>query len=332
MFDITHIVRCPVCKGPCEKKGSALVCVRCAKTYAPEGKVLTMLPGNVTEREAAQMDYYEELYANPAAHEIYDRGIVENYFYELLNERYFFSVLNEKIKPGSIVLDIGCGGGNIARHLHAAPACLINVDISKEALRHAAQFSKGNSCYIQASGFSLPFQDNSFDYVVTYGFLHHIEDLRALLTEVRRVLKPHGLFIAFEPSARYPWLNLWLDYIHMPRFMYARIQQWYDARKKKIRAKDTIAGLAEVIEKDNFQSKKHFFKDIKEYTKYFRESFGEGNITIKAALLEYLPPRFFFIRNRRWVTWCLACSDFLLRNPFFQKRARFVFACGRKSS
>jgi len=292
-----------------------------------------MLKGQISEREDTQKDYYEELYTTPAARAIYDKGIVEDFFYEILNEKYFFSLLNTVFKEKSVVLDIGCGGGNIARHLRADKKIfLVNSDISKNSLRHAARFKKDGYYYVQASAFDIPFDDNTFDYCVTYGFLHHIDDTKAVLREVRRVLKNNGEFIAFEPAQRYPWVNMWLDFLHAPRVVRAKIENLYLRARGKSARKDSLENLRSVISEKNMNSEKHFFKTLEDYTLLFTEVFGKDATAVRAAFVEYMPPRFYFLRATWWARATLRISEALLRGAFFRKRARFVMMRGKKTS
>jgi ubiquinone/menaquinone biosynthesis C-methylase UbiE len=60
---------------------------------------------------------------------------------------------------------------------------------------------------------NLPFENESRDIVVVQGGLHHLpnipEDLDRTLSEVRRVLRPDGLFVMVEP-----WLTPFLQLVH----------------------------------------------------------------------------------------------------------------------
>ncbi len=54
---------------------------------------------------------------------------------------------------------------------------------------------------VQGDAMSLPFSDGSFDAVVGKSFVHHISDLKALLSEAWRVTKPGGWVVFFsEPT------------------------------------------------------------------------------------------------------------------------------------
>jgi len=97
------------------------------------------------------------------------------------------------------VLDVGGGAGIAARFLDADVHYVV-VDPSacwngQDWLEFGRQFRAGGPDpeFIQASGENLPFQDSSFDVVLSYWSLNHIEDARTCIREMVRVLRPGGL-------------------------------------------------------------------------------------------------------------------------------------------
>jgi ubiquinone/menaquinone biosynthesis C-methylase UbiE len=91
------------------------------------------------------------------------------------------------------VLEIGCGlGKDFARFiLNGAKATAI--DFSPESLKLTARrleiFGlKGNLCVADAE--NLPFKDNAFDLLFSWGVLHHTPETRKAVGEIRRCLKP----------------------------------------------------------------------------------------------------------------------------------------------
>ncbi len=99
---------------------------------------------------------------------------------------------------GKRVLDLGCGGGFMAEALAARGAVVTGVDPSAEAVaaarRHAGETGVAID-YLLAAGEDLPFGDDSFDVVVSVDVLEHVLDLGGVVSEVRRVLRPGGLFL-----------------------------------------------------------------------------------------------------------------------------------------
>jgi SAM-dependent methyltransferase len=90
------------------------------------------------------------------------------------------------------VLDVGCGEGELARHLPAG--AWVGVDASAEMLRRAPQ------PHHQADATALPFPDESFGSVALLYVLYHLPDPSSALVEARRVLQPGGLVATAAPS------------------------------------------------------------------------------------------------------------------------------------
>ena len=99
---------------------------------------------------------------------------------------------------GEAVLDLGCGGGFMAEALSKRGAKVTGIDPSEGAIAAARRHAEANDLEIDyhvASGESLPFANDVFDIVVCVDVLEHVEDLSRLLFEVRRVLRPNGVFL-----------------------------------------------------------------------------------------------------------------------------------------
>jgi demethylmenaquinone methyltransferase/2-methoxy-6-polyprenyl-1,4-benzoquinol methylase len=96
--------------------------------------------------------------------------------------------------PGSVVVDLACGTGDLARDLEARGFTAIGVDLSHGMLAAAPQpFPR-----VQADGSRLPLPDGSVDGV-TCGFaLRNFTDLPATLAELARVLRPGGRIALLE--------------------------------------------------------------------------------------------------------------------------------------
>lgn len=98
------------------------------------------------------------------------------------------------------VLDVGCGAGNISKVIKQQRPDLevFGVDISRRATEAAEEDPQGVRFEI-GSVKNLPFEDRSFEAVLVFDLLEHLEEPRQALAEIRRVLKPGGLFILFAP-------------------------------------------------------------------------------------------------------------------------------------
>ncbi|WP_070121139.1 demethylmenaquinone methyltransferase [Bacillus marinisedimentorum] len=111
------------------------------------------------------------------------------------------------VKNGAKSLDLCCGTGDwsIAMGEEVGPnGEVVGLDFSENMLKIGKEKLKGmdmdNVSLIHGNAMSLPFEDNSFDYV-TIGFgLRNVPDYMQVLKEMHRVLKPGGKAVCLETS------------------------------------------------------------------------------------------------------------------------------------
>lgn len=103
------------------------------------------------------------------------------------------------LQPGDRVLDLGCGTGSLAIQLLGScpQARVCGMDPDPKALAHARRKATRAGLEIEwQEGFAdaLPFEDGSFDCVVSSLVFHHLAPatVRAAIPEIRRVLRPGG--------------------------------------------------------------------------------------------------------------------------------------------
>jgi SAM-dependent methyltransferase len=101
---------------------------------------------------------------------------------------------------GRRVLEVGCGSAPCSRWLRTAGADAVALDLSGGMLARAAELNRSSGVdvpLVQADAGALPLADASFDLACSaYGGLPFVADARAVLAEVRRVLRPGGRFVA----------------------------------------------------------------------------------------------------------------------------------------
>ncbi len=95
-----------------------------------------------------------------------------------------------------VVLDLGCGGGDMTRYIAAKYEPKEIVGIDRRPLG-----GKGERFSLESGDARhLPFEDNTFDIVFSWATFEHIDGISETLSEVRRVLKPRGrFFTTFSP-------------------------------------------------------------------------------------------------------------------------------------
>lgn len=100
------------------------------------------------------------------------------------------------------VLDLASGEGYGSKILAASASSVVGVDIDEKVVRHAAE-KYGNKTLQFHSGSitAVPIkEDHSFDAIVCFEAIEHIEDQEELLSEVKRLLKAGGIFMVSTPN------------------------------------------------------------------------------------------------------------------------------------
>jgi SAM-dependent methyltransferase len=100
------------------------------------------------------------------------------------------------------VLENGCGVGMYVGHLSPLAGQIIGLEYDFERTQEAHI----NSPHIvNGAGEGLPFPGESFDAILSHEVLEHVQDDRAAVSEMVRVLKPGGRMVIFVPNRGYPF-------------------------------------------------------------------------------------------------------------------------------
>jgi SAM-dependent methyltransferase len=92
------------------------------------------------------------------------------------------------------VLDVGCGEGQVARHLVGPGTEVVGIDPTRSQIRTAYQRG-GSARFTQARAEQLPCPTDAFDTVVLCLALEHVHPFEPAIDEVARVLAPGGTFL-----------------------------------------------------------------------------------------------------------------------------------------
>lgn len=96
---------------------------------------------------------------------------------------------------GKSVLEVGCGVGSDLIRFAQSGAYVIGIDLSLKSAELAEKRLRVYGCdgvAIEADAEKIPYKDNSFDFVWSWGVLHHTPDIRKAISEIYRVTKPDG--------------------------------------------------------------------------------------------------------------------------------------------
>lgn len=120
---------------------------------------------------------------------------------------------------GKVVVDLGCGPGNIYASLKGKPKLLIGVDVAPKSLEMARELGY---LPILADATKLPFKSGFADIVTLNAALHHCEDMEAVLKEAARLVKPGGLLVTDHD----PQLSAW-NYKGLAKLLWNARLVWY---------------------------------------------------------------------------------------------------------
>ena len=100
------------------------------------------------------------------------------------------------------VLENGCGVGMYIEHLTPHAGVVVGLEYDFERARQAHQRSDH---ILGAAGEFLPFPEHTFDVILSHEVLEHVQDDRAAVEQMVRVLRPGGRMIVFAPNRGYPF-------------------------------------------------------------------------------------------------------------------------------
>lgn len=129
-----------------------------------------------------------------------------------LREHFDFAALK-----GQEVLDLGCGAGVLSALLAKNGARVTAADITDQGVRLTRRNARTQGLdikVVRTDAENLRLGDATFDYVLSWGVLHHVPQTERALGEVARVLKPRGrgLIMVYHKRSLFYYLKgiIWL--------------------------------------------------------------------------------------------------------------------------
>jgi SAM-dependent methyltransferase len=139
-------------------------------------------------------------------------------------------IAEQDLGEGVRVLDYGCGAGTIVRKLRDLNIDAYGCDVFYEGGDYSKLVDTAlpDDAILRMDENVIPFDDESFDFVISNQVLEHVEDLDHVLAEMARVLKPDGQVISLFPDrgvwreahCGIPFLH-WFPKYSQPRVYYA---------------------------------------------------------------------------------------------------------------
>lgn len=201
---------CPRCKGSLGQEQEGLRCAQCGAKYAEIDGVPMLVPEALSEQHLHQLAYFDAEFSG------YGEYIVENWRQSYIDR--IFSGLGV-LEGNSPYLDVGVGGSG-ATIIEAGRRGVeaVGCDLSPEGVLSARRFVRDqgvedNVEVVVSAAEALPFPDEWFGSASAVAVLEHLDDDRAAVAELARVLKPGGMAWLMVPLAfRYMLPPVWPVY------------------------------------------------------------------------------------------------------------------------
>jgi ubiquinone/menaquinone biosynthesis C-methylase UbiE len=146
--------------------------------------------------------------------EVERRFLAEAWFAQPAGSPPFSGLIPFAELKGRDVLEIGCGTGVHAKLLAAAGARVTAVDLTPTAIeltKRRLDLAGLEADVREADAEALPLADESFDFVWSWGVIHHSEHTERVLAEIARVLRPNGRLALMVYHRRS--ITFWIDYV-----------------------------------------------------------------------------------------------------------------------
>jgi ubiquinone/menaquinone biosynthesis C-methylase UbiE len=165
----------------------------------------------------------KKVYVNRDAY--LDLSVVEGYT-KILSRRALKPFL--RLQKNDLVLDLGCGPGNLIYPLFKYTEKVTGIDISKNALMVAKKYSAlKNVDFILADAENLPIRDECLDKIFAFEVLEHLPNPQKSLIEIYRVLRSKGLLVMLQQYRLDDYAVIWhrfLYKIHLIKNTRARLE------------------------------------------------------------------------------------------------------------
>ncbi len=138
---------------------------------------------------------------------------------------YAYNTFSKYIPRETLVLEVGFGSGRLLTRIAKELGCkCVGVDVEDGAFPSLSFFSRQHGVKVEAmkaSGFSLPFKDDSFDVVYSEGVIEHfpIDESQAMITEHVRACKVGGLVIISVPN-KFAFIHTLTKFLLGKRFLF----------------------------------------------------------------------------------------------------------------
>ncbi len=190
------IMLCPACAGKLSLEQGNFECEKCNQCFPVTQRIpRVFLP---TVPVAAGKDVTEDIKAfyEDAPFPNYDDLETTADLVESARSGVFVHMLNQQLPTNSLVLECGCGTGQLTNFLSIANRSVIGTDMCLNSLKLGEEFRARNrlngAYFMQMNLFRPVFQPGTFDMVISNGVLHHTSAPKQGLDSIAKLVRPGG--------------------------------------------------------------------------------------------------------------------------------------------
>lgn len=220
---------CPDCKGDLNHNIDFLECRNCGTHFKinKHEEFPILLPKHMATKKIDIKEYWDK---NPMAYFSEAKGI--KFFNELTrkfrkwtspfgqdekNEKIFSKVINYDSLKNKRVLEVGCGLGTMTEEFAREQSKIIGLDITPKGAyitkKRLNTFNlDGHS--VNADAENLPFKNEYFNFVFSWGVIHHTPNTQQAINEMYRVLKKNGIakLMLYHKRSIHYYVNILLKF------------------------------------------------------------------------------------------------------------------------
>ena len=180
-----------------------------------EAWLATLEHRKVQELSFHDKDRDQSFVENSIANDTYEKFYGNKKYYRMTyrSKSYIERWIKDSCKDGGVFLDYACGNGaNAIAAAQSGASLAIGLDISSVSVNNARntahKLNLTNIRFVQADAENTKLPDNSIDYIICNGMLHHL-DLSFAFPELRRILKPGGKILCIEALDYNPLIKIY---------------------------------------------------------------------------------------------------------------------------
>jgi SAM-dependent methyltransferase len=183
----TEVFTCPSCGGGLVAQDHVLACEACGRRYPVVGGIPRFVEhlggGQAQVQEAFD---YEHRRFHDSEHTLFGSQLVDQFLANVDLPAEFFR--------GRRCVDIGCGSGRWTYALAELGAEVVAVDLTSGGVEslYGELGDRPNVTIAQADIFALPFAPETFDFVMSWGVLHHTPSTKQAFDRIVPLVRPGG--------------------------------------------------------------------------------------------------------------------------------------------